>query len=88
MSIVPSNDTWKKQQKHLVRSTFKKATVIAVNKSANTLDISFVENPQTVLRGIPLARCMPIADVMVGQRCRVDLFDETNPSDMVVAYSY
>lgn len=88
MSVNPPNDTWKQQSKKLVRATFKKGFVVAVNTGAVTMDVSFAENPQTVLRNIPAAKSITLANVSVGQKCRVDLFDETNPNDMVVAYVY
>lgn len=88
MGVHPLNQTWKEQQKKLVRATFKKAFVNAVNVSMNTVDVYFAENPQTVIRNIPVASNVTLSSGMVGKRCRVDLFDETNPSDMVMAYTY
>lgn len=84
----PVNDTWQKQHGKLVRSTFKKAFIISINTSPRTIDVAFVENPNTVVRNIPLARNVAISSLAVGQKCRVDIFDETNPNDMVVAYSF
>ncbi len=88
MSQPNTNDLWKKQHGKLVRSTFKKAIISNVNAAANTADVYFAENPATVIRSIPLASQITASQVMVGDRCRVDVFDETNPNDMVVAYIY
>lgn len=88
MSKQPVNQTFHKQQKTLVPATFKKGFVLAVNVAANTIDVAFAENPNTAVRNIPLARDVSITTISVGQKCRVDVFDETNPNDMVVAYSY
>src|SRR5579872_4265141 len=88
MSEHPYNDLWKKQHGKLVRATFKKAIITNVNASTNTADVYFSENPATVIRSIPLASQIVASQVMVGDRCRVDVFDETNPNDMVVAYIY
>lgn len=88
MSIVTTNQTWKEQQKKLVRATFKKAYVNAVNVSARTVDVYYAENPQTIIRNIPVADTVDITTVSVGRRCRVDLFDENNPLDSVMAYTY
>lgn len=88
MSRFPLNDTFKHQQKRLVRSTFKKAFINAVNPSAGTVDLAYAENPQTVIRSVPAAKSIDLTAVFVGQRCRVDLFDETNPTDCVLAYVY
>lgn len=88
MSRHPVNDTFKGQQKKLVRATFKQGVVVNVNISAFTMDVSFVENPQNVIRSIPVAKSVAIGSVVTGQKCRIDLFDETNPNSMVVAYVF
>lgn len=88
MSQHASNDTWRKQQQKIVRATFKKAFIVAIHSASSTVDVYFVENPQTVIKSIPLASVINPLLVRVGDRCRVDVFDETNPSDMVVAYVY
>jgi hypothetical protein len=88
MSTNPANQTWKSQQKRLVRATFKKAFINAVHVSAKTVDVYYAENPQTIIRNIPVADTVNISTVTVGKRCRIDIFDETNPNDMVMAYTY
>lgn len=88
MSDQPFNKIWEKQHNKLVRATFKKAIISNVNTAANTADVFFAQNPTTVIRAIPLASQIVASQVMVGDRCRVDVFDETNPNDMVVAYIY
>ena len=88
MSIVPLNDTWKQQQKKLVRSVFKKGLINTVHVSSRTVDVSYAENPQTVIKNIPIANTVDISKVAVGQRCRIDMFDETNPNDCVMSYTY
>lgn len=88
MSKFPVNQTWKQQNKKLVKATFKKAFINAVHVSANTVDVYFAENPQTIVRNIRVASTVVIANVQPSQRCRIDVFDETNPSDMVMAYTY
>jgi hypothetical protein len=88
MSRVPFNDVFKGQQKKLVRSTFKKAVINQVYVNSNNADVYFAGNPQTIIKGVPLAAGITPSLVMVGDKCRVDVFDETNPNDMVVAYIY
>lgn len=88
MSLQPTNKIFKDQQKKLVRATFKKAFVNAINFGSNTVDVYLAENPQTIIRNIPIAKSVTIADVMVGQKCRIDMFDETNPGDCVLAYVF
>lgn len=88
MSIVPLNSTFRRQQKTLVKSSFKKAFINAVHTGTNTVDVYFAENPQTIIRNIPLSKSIDISTVAIGQRGKVDIFDETNPNDMVLAFIY
>lgn len=88
MSNHSFNDTFKNQNKKLIRATFKKAVVNQVYINSATADVYFAGNPQTIIKGIPLAANIQPSQVMTGDKCRVDVFDETNPSDMVVAYIY
>lgn len=88
MSFTPTNKTFEKQQKKLVPATFKKAFINTIHFNSNTVDVYFAENPQTIIKNIPVARSVDIATVTVGQRCRIDMFDETNPYDCVLAYVY
>lgn len=88
MSTVPFNSLYQKQNQKLIRATFKKGFVNAVNANARTVDVYYAENPQTIIRNIPVAANVAIAGVAVGNRCRIDVFDETNPSDVVMAYTY
>ncbi len=88
MSTQPSNDTFKKQQQRLVRSTFKKGFINAIHISSNTVDIYYAENPQSVTKNIPVAKNVTLAGILIGQKCRVDIFDETNPNDCCLAYTF
>jgi hypothetical protein len=88
MSVHAANDTTKKQQRRFIPSSFKKAFINAVHLGANTVDVYFVENPQTIIRNIPVANTVTLAANLVGRRCRIDIFDETNPSDMAMAYTF
>lgn len=88
MSVVAPNQTYKRQQETLVPATFKKAVISAINVQAFTADVYFSQNPSNVIRSIPLASHIDATAIMVGDRCRVDVFDETNQRDMVVAYVY
>lgn len=88
MSKNAYNEIFKKQTSTLITSTFKKAVVSAVQAQNNTADVYFVDSPNTVIRSIPLASHIDATKVMVGDKCRVDLFDEKNSRDMVIAYCY
>ena len=87
MSQVTLNQTFDKQQKTRVRATFKKAFINAIHTSANTVDVYLAENPQNILRNIPIASTVDVSNLKVGQLCRVDIFDETNSNDMCLAYT-
>lgn len=88
MSLVPVNETFKEQQKRLVRSTFKKGFINAIHSGSFTVDVYFAENTQTIIKNIPIAKSVDITTVIIGQKCRIDMFDETNPNDCVMAYVY
>jgi hypothetical protein len=88
MSFVPVNQTFRQQQQKLVRATYKKGFINAVHASARTVDVYYAESPQSLIRNIPVAQSVNVATVIIGQRCRIDLFDETNPNDSVCAYVY
>lgn len=88
MSTQPSNKIFRDQQKKLVRATFKKAFINATHVGSNTVDVYFAENPQTIIRNIPVADSVTVANIMIGQKCRIDVFDETNPNDCVMSYTY
>lgn len=88
MSFKPFNKTFEKQQRKLVPSTFKKAFINAIHVNSATVDVYFAENPQSIIKNIPIAKSVDLTTAFVGQRCRIDLFDETNPADCVLAYVY
>lgn len=88
MSKITANQTWGKQNKRLVRSTFKKGFINAIHPNSYTVDVSYAENPQTIIKSIPVAKSVDIFTIMINQRCRIDIFDETNPNDCALAYVY
>lgn len=86
MSKFPLNDTWKKQHAKLVTAAIKRGKISSVNVGARTGNVYFAENPQTVIKNIPFASGINVAQVSVGMDCKVDTFNETNPNNMVIAY--
>jgi hypothetical protein len=88
MSSHSFNDVYKKQTKTLLPATYKKAVINNKNVSAGTVDVYFSENPTNIIRSIPLAKHIDPTTIMPGQRCRVDLFNETATTSMVVAYVF
>jgi len=79
------NQLHKSQQRKLIPDFFKKGIISKVNTSSKTVDVYFVDNPQNIIKNVPLANGVSAS---IGMRCKVDLFDESNPNDMVVAYCY
>ena len=88
MSIVSINKTFVKQQKKLVKSSLKKGLINTVHSNSYTADISYAENPQTIIRNIPIAKNIILTTISVGQRCAVLIFDEINPNDCVITCIY
>jgi len=88
MSAHPLNKTWVKQHEKLLPATYKKAIITAVNIQNATADVYYVGNPQTTIRSLPLSKQITPSSVKVRMRCKVDLFDEKNSSDDVIAYCY
>lgn len=88
LNKISYNELYDKQQKKLVRATFKKAVINNINIPNNTADVYFAQSPSTTIKNIPLSSQINASTLIVGDRCRVDIFDETNPNDMVIAYIY
>ncbi len=84
MSIIPFNSTFKKQVKTLVPNTFKKGVINNVNVANRTANVSFTENPQTIIKNIPVSSSIDITTINNGMACFIQLFDETNPNNMLV----
>lgn len=85
---TPFNKTYKTQNTRLVPKSFKKAVISSVYVNNYTVDVYFIGNNQTIIRNIPVANTVDITTINPGDRCKVDIFDETNPSDMVLAYTF
>jgi hypothetical protein len=70
------------------RATFKRGIINAINAQLGTMDVQIVGSHSTILKGIPFSSAVNSSAVRVGDKCRIDMFDETNPYDCVVAYIY
>jgi hypothetical protein len=77
----------KRQMQKISPATFKHGVITAVYRQSWSADVVVEGDVQTVLKGIPMSSAVPY-NVRVGQLCRIDMFDETNPKDSVVAYTY
>lgn len=85
---VPYNQTFKDQNARLIPAGKKKAIISAVNVNQRQVDIYFINNPTTVIKGVPVSSNVNLTSASVGLVCKVDVFDETNQKDMIVAYLY
>lgn len=85
---LPFNDLFKKMYRKLLPMILSKGVINRVNATSGTVDIYLVSSPQTIIKNVPLNITINPAKVLPGDRCKVDFFDETNPTDMVVAYIY
>ena len=95
---IPASRSFQKSTAKLTGATFKKAFISSYNESARTVDVYFANNLQTVIKGIPIADPEIEAlqtiinelgsDFLIGKKCRIDIFDEKNPKDMVMAYTW
>lgn len=83
-----ANRLFKEQNERLVRATFKKGVIAKVYLSSFSADVFIIGNTQTLIKNVPFASNVSIAGISIGDKCRLDLFDETNPNDMVISYTY
>lgn len=88
MSLHSYNDTFKRQNKRLLPATFKKGFISSVNTGTRTANIYLTDNPNTLIRGVPLATHINVATLHPGAQCRVDVFNEQTTNNMVIAYTW
>ena len=82
------NKLFERDNKNLIPAFFKKAIISSINQQNLSASVYIVGNSQTIINNIPFSTSVDVSKVQVGDRCRVDCFDESNPSDMVIAYVY
>lgn len=88
MIEVSSNKIYKDRQKGLIPATFKKAVISSIDTQSRTASVYIVGNTQTIINNIPFSSSVDLTKVQLGDKCKVDCFDESNPNDMVIAYIY
>ncbi len=76
------------QNKKLIPDGFKKAVISNVNILNRTVDVYFVQNPNTTITGIKVSGLVTLTVALIGKTCKIDIFDEVNSKDMVMAYYY
>jgi hypothetical protein len=62
----------------------KKGTIRVYNAGPHTADVQVEGSLGVWLTGVPVAANIDAATVVVGRRCAVELFDEGNPTDVVI----
>ena len=82
------NQITKRQNAKLIPRSQQKAVITAVSATVRQVDLYFVNNPQTILRGVSCSAQIDMTTVSIGQKCVVQVFDENNVKDMVVSYTY
>lgn len=80
--------TTKKVNDKITPASFKRGLIVALHPQSWTADVSIIGNTQTVLKNVPLSSAINPNEIQAGDKCRIDMFDETNQNDMVVAYTY
>jgi len=81
------NSIWKLQNSKLQPATSKRGIISAVNVGAKTADVCFTQNPQTVVRSIPISGSINPATLTAGMQVGVDTYNETSPNSMVITYA-
>lgn len=87
-SLDPYLDLHDKANKIVTPATFKRGIINAIHPVNGTVDVQLVGNQSTVLKNIYTSSAINLNTIRVGDKCRIDMFDETNPNDCVVAYVY
>lgn len=85
---VPYNEMYQKQNTKLIPDTQRKAIVSSVNQGQRQVNLYFVNNPNSIVKNVSVSASIDIGSLAPGTKVKVDVFDETNPNDMVVAYAY
>ena len=85
---VPYQQIHEGQNKKLTPASLKKGVINAIYVSSWTADVQIIGGTSTILKNVPINLSLSLNDIKVGDRCKLDLFDETNPNDMVIAYTY
>lgn len=101
---VPQKTVFEHNQNRLVPQTRRKAIITKMyvgpsgtlfNGNGISVDLYFIDNPQMVLKQIPVS--LEASQILINffisapslnVRCVVDIFNETNNRQMVVAYLY
>lgn len=91
---IPQAQAQKDAYKRLTPEFRRRGVVTKIYGGGRAVDLYFVDNPQTIVKNIPVS--IPSQAYLLSiigsfgnvVKCVVDIFNETNSRDMVVAYVY
>ncbi len=66
----------------------RKGEIRSFSAANYTATVRIVGSLAVWLEGVPVARNIPSAELLVGRSCAVIFFDEGNPQDAVIAAVY
>ena len=76
-----------KANSNTLPATFKRGIINTIHPNG-TADVQVVGNQSTILKGIYFSSAVNPVTVRPGDKCRIDMFSEINPSDSIIAYTY
>lgn len=88
---LPHSKLFQRNNQRLIATSKKKAVIVNYNALASLADIYFLDNPQTIVKNVPISNSVQTylqGSLIVNKNCVVDIFDESNSSQMIVAYTY
>ena len=85
---LPYNEFVKKQNDKNTTIPLRKGIINAVYPESWTADVQIIGSVQTIVKSVPISLALAIGDIRVGDKCKLDVFDESNQIDIVVAYTY
>lgn len=65
----------------------RRAIIESVNLSQWSADVRVIGGTQSIIKSVPMSSAITSL-VTAGDLCVLDLFDETNPNDCIIAYTY
>ena len=82
------NELNKKINDKNIPSSWKKGIIVKINEVTWTADVQIIGSINTVARNVPISLAVATLDIQINDKCKLDVFDESNSNDMVIAYTY
>lgn len=94
---LPHSKLYQKNNQRLIPSMRKKAVIVNFNRIGTSVSMYFLDNPQTIIKNVPAS--VDVQNYLeasayinnsnsIAINCVVDIFDESNLSQMIIAYVY